>query len=332
MRFRPAAVLGLFALSLAWASPARAQQGAIADELYKQGQKLLDQGKVHEACEKFQASQEADPAIGTLINLASCHEKEGRTASAWDEFTEAASQASKANQRDREKYSREHADALEKQLHRLVIEILSPPENVVVKLDQKTLTKGVLGTALPLDPGEHDLEVSAPGKKAWQQHLKLGPGAVTERVEVPKLEDEAGAPPPSGPVPGNQGQSDKPAQAPSSSSGNIQRIVGFSIGGVGLVAGIIAVAYEITALGRDRDSHDITKTNNDQGTVNAIHDQAKQAELYAIVFAGVSVAALATGIVLVVTAPSGTPKSTAGVRLSPTFGRTGGGAALTATF
>jgi hypothetical protein len=325
------AALAILVLSLASAAPARAQQAAIADELYKQGQKLMEQGKVHEACEKFKASQEADPAIGTLINLAGCHEKEGKTASAWDEFNEAALQAQKAGQRDREKYAHEHADALEKQLHKLIIIVADKPDDVVVKLDGKQFKAGVLGTPLPLDPGDHELEVSAPGKQTWKQTVRLGPDAVTQTQNVPKLEDEAAAPNPTGPAPGAQGQSDRPGAEGGGSSGKTQRIIGYAVGGVGLVTAGFAVYYELTALSRDRDSN--LDVNLKNGTATDIHNQAKQAELYAIIFSGISVAALTTGIVLVVTAPTGAAKSANTIRLAPTFSaRGGGGAMLSGTF
>jgi hypothetical protein len=331
--------LAVLALSLASAAPAHAQQAAIADELYKQGQKLMEQGKVHEACEKFKASQEADPAIGTLINLALCHEKEGKTASSWDEFNEAALQAQKAGQRDREKYAHEHADALEKQLHKLVIIVADKPDDVVVKLDGKQFKAGVLGTPLPLDPGEHELEVSAPRKKTWMQKVQLGPDAVTQNVSVPKLEDEPETPKPTGPAPGsNRVDGDRPVRT--GSTGNTQRIIGFAVGGVGLIAAGVAVYYELTALSRDRDSKDPSVTNPQnlpnctacQQNATDIHNQAKSAELYAIVSSGVAVAALTTGIVLVVTAPTGVPKDATGMHITPTFSAHGGGGALTWSF
>jgi hypothetical protein len=81
---------------------ADATAAAAAEQLFLDGKKLLDAGKTHEACEKFAASQETDPGLGTLLHLASCHEKEGKTASAWAEFNEAQAQAQDHGEKDRE--------------------------------------------------------------------------------------------------------------------------------------------------------------------------------------------------------------------------------------
>ena len=73
--------------SVGWvASPAFAQSGsnkAAAEALFSEGRSLASAGKCDEAIPKFQASQKLDPGIGTLLNLADCYEKVGRTASAW---------------------------------------------------------------------------------------------------------------------------------------------------------------------------------------------------------------------------------------------------------
>jgi hypothetical protein len=51
---------------------------------------------------KFEESNRVDPKLGTLMNLALCHEKEGLGASAWAGYARAASLAARAGQSGRE--------------------------------------------------------------------------------------------------------------------------------------------------------------------------------------------------------------------------------------
>src|SRR3954471_12747617 len=63
---------------------ARAQSStAQAETLFRQGKDLMAHGRVAEACAAFDASQKLDPTIATLLNQASCREKNGQLATAW---------------------------------------------------------------------------------------------------------------------------------------------------------------------------------------------------------------------------------------------------------
>jgi hypothetical protein len=144
-----------------------------------------------EACQKFAESQRLDPGGGTLLNLALCHEKEGKIATAWADFREALGDARRDRRREREKLAKEHIEALEPRLPRLIVQVMgvAADHGVEVTLDGTVIAASAWGTPIPVDPGEHMVEAQEQGKKKWS-------GAVTARereqttIVVPSLEGE----------------------------------------------------------------------------------------------------------------------------------------------
>src|SRR5260221_419371 len=143
---------------------------AAAQTLFDEGRKLMAAGKLAEACPKLAESQKLDPGVGTQFNLADCYERLGQTASAWAGFLEAASTARAMGQGDREKVAKERAGTLAPRLSRLTITSSegTPPAGLDIKKDGAPVGRALWGTAIPVDPGSHLVEVSAPGKKTWQ--------------------------------------------------------------------------------------------------------------------------------------------------------------------
>ncbi len=126
----------------------------LAQQLFEDGRKLLEQGRYAEACPKFAESQRLDPGGGTLLNLAWCHELQGRTATAWSEFHDALAQAQKDARQDREDFARQHIKDLEPKLVRIVVHVA--PEvaarNPEITLDRSRLPAAAWETAVPVDP------------------------------------------------------------------------------------------------------------------------------------------------------------------------------------
>ena len=190
VRQRLATITAVFLCTLSAQSVAQTSaEPALAESLFREAERLFDAGRISEACAKLAESQRLDPKPGTLLNLATCHEKEGKTASAWAEYTQLAVMAERAGQRDRKALAEARAADLEKRLSRLRIEVGASAQGGVVELDGTRIAQAALGSPLPVDPGQHVISVSAPGKVAWSQRTTISPGPASMTLTVPELAD-----------------------------------------------------------------------------------------------------------------------------------------------
>ena len=131
---------------------ARADSKAVAEALFRDGVQLFLDNHIDESCAKLDESQRIDPALGTLLYLASCHEKQGRTASAWSEFSSAKQWALRLEQGERIAFAQQQLESIEPRLSVIVIE--APPiAGLVLLMDDRPLSAAVAGTALPVDGG-----------------------------------------------------------------------------------------------------------------------------------------------------------------------------------
>ena len=140
-----------------------------------------------EACIKFAESVSTHASVGPLLNLARCHEKAGRTATAFSEYSQAARLAQEAGQKDRATTASELAAALVPKLSRLAIMPTMPLEGMRILRDGAEFEDAGWGVAQPVDPGEHHIEVSAPGYQTWSTSVSVGADRDQKAVVVPAL-------------------------------------------------------------------------------------------------------------------------------------------------
>jgi hypothetical protein len=339
-------------------APARAQASentTIAESLFHDAQTRLAAGDVAAACDLFARSQRVEGALGTLLNLAACHEREGKTASAWTEFQNAIGWAVRIGDHAREQYARAHVASLDKELHRIVIEVTEAAPGMQVRLDDAPLPRDALGTAIPLDPGEHSIEVAASGKAPWVRKINLGPAAGTDRIEV-KLEPltSAAPEPPAAPPPPSTVDSTVPPApstapippveagawqtpsltAPNEASvsaphpANGKRIAGFVVGGVGVVGVGAAVALGIAMAEHASDRDALCPPASPCGNQRAFDDDhaARLDQQWMFVAGAVGIAALATGTYLILTSHDAPPSAARNLHVDATA--SSGGATL----
>lgn len=164
---------------------------ATAQALFESGRDLLRAGKIDEACPKLAESQRIEPATGTLLALAMCHEAQGKFASAWSEFTEVAARAATLNQTGREVHARSRVDALKPRLSTLQLKLpfeIIFLDGLEVRLDGVLLERNAWHVGVPVDGGEHAVEVRADGRKTWTQFFTVAPEHDKVVVQVEELE------------------------------------------------------------------------------------------------------------------------------------------------
>ncbi|HEY2736646.1 MAG TPA: hypothetical protein VGI70_21750, partial [Polyangiales bacterium] len=238
---------------------ARAQQSgdkAAAEALFEEGRKLMTANDFASACPKFEASQRLDPGVGTMLNLADCYEKAGKTASAWAEFRETISAAHQAGSTEREKIARKRVQALEPKLSYLTIEP-QPGQPVSVSRDGVAIDRAELGSAIPIDPGSHTIAASAPNKQSWSGDVNVGASGDRASIALPILQDSVATPPPmaAAPVP-ETSPAAIVAAAPSTPHRSGQRIGGIVAAAIGVAGIATGSVFGIIATSKLSDAKD----------------------------------------------------------------------------
>jgi hypothetical protein len=187
---------GLVLSSRASAQGAPEADATKADETFHAGHRLLKDGKFADACPKFEESQRADPASGTLLALAYCQELSGLLASACGNYRAAADLAAKEGQTERQKAATERAEALAKRVSTLTVQVpaeLSRQPGLQIRRDGIALERTAHNVAIPLNGGTHAIEVTAPGYERWAGVVTLQNEADHKTLALPTLERQSSA-------------------------------------------------------------------------------------------------------------------------------------------
>ncbi|MBS2014371.1 MAG: hypothetical protein JST00_15900 [Deltaproteobacteria bacterium] len=339
------------ALALVLAPSVASADPAAAQSLFYEARALMAKGQWAEACPKLEESNRLDPGIGTQFNLADCNEHVGKTATAWAGFLDVAAQAKAANQGEREKVARRRAQALEAKLPKLVVEVPSPLPGLEIKRDGTLVGGATYGTAIPIDPGAHKIVATAPGKQPWETQVQATEGKTT-RVSIPRelpnaIVAAAPAPAPNAPPPSPAPL--PPASGVTSSSftttesfpppvteerGTTQRTLGWIVAGLGAAGLGVGGAFGISSMSNRDEARQYCTGDlcNAQGV--SLRDDAIRDGNVATVTMIAGGAALAGGLLLVLTAGHGASKeeSTSRLRAAPSVAQNGGGLSIQGAF
>jgi len=249
-----------------------------AEARFQQASEAFDRGRVDEACLAFAESLRLVATLGTLLNLALCHEKQGKTATAWGEFTQAAAWAGDAKQWDRRDFAHQHVARLERSLSRIQLSLSSGAEPAAITIDGQPVA--VTRVALPvfLDPGNHEIVATAAGRRDFVTTVSLRADADAQIVAIPPLEPLRIASP--------------PAHDSAAAPQDRRPPLGWIVGGAGLVAIVTGVGFGVDALAKTGDLG--PSCGNRCG-----HGPAQVAEAVSIASLSAGAAALAAGVWLV---------------------------------
>ncbi len=310
----------LAAWSVSTACPARvwAQEGTsqstVAQALFEQARKLMDEGSYDDACPKLVESQRLDPATGTLLNLGICYDKAGKTASAWDAFKQALASAQREGRADRAGFAQKHIEQIEPRLSTLMVVVPDDerPDGMDVTVDGVALGHAAWGAPIPMDPGKHVVRVTATGRRPWVTDVVLGSEADRKVVTITPLEPVAEAPPP--PPSG-------PDVAPPVDASGGSATMGYVVGGAGVVFLGVGAYFGLRAFSSWSDREDHCVGGCDATAVTKAEDTNRFAN-YANVAVPLGLLGIGVGTYLVVTAP-GEQERPAKYRVQPAVARDG---------
>ena len=306
------------AVVLVLASPAFADK---ADELFKQGKKLMAEKKFAEACPKLEKSFEVDATIGTELNIGRCYEEWGKLGKAYHAYSDALKRADDAKD-NRAPKIKELIAKLEPNVPHLVIHIPDGAETsgLQVAIDGVTVTD--ITAPQLVDPGPKSIEYalgSGPRKSKLVPMERGGTSEIT--LDLPKAKADK-----------TDKVSDKvvvaPKQVPEAPAPNVghgQRVAGVVIAGAGVATLGLSTYLALAARSKYNDAlaancMGMTNACNMQGLTDT-HD-ARSAANTATIIGGVGLAAIAAGIVVYVIAPHATSAEHA-LYVAPTASGTG---------
>ncbi|MBK9031583.1 MAG: hypothetical protein IPL61_09660 [Myxococcales bacterium] len=326
MRGSATAVVLAFLATLAAgaiAQPSEAVQKA--DELFQQGRALLDAGDAVAACPKFEESQRLDPGLGTLLNLADCYERTGRLGSALTAFRSAEEQARRLGERKRETAAADRARSLEGRVSRVTITVAAGErsEGFEVRRNGAIVPALDFGRPIAVDPGPITIEAVAPGREPFRRAIDISRTQSQHQVDIPVLAPTRAAPPPDDQV---TPPPPPPLVAATVDAGAGRRRLGYIVGGLGVVGLGAGIAIGLKAKGDYGDANCPAGTCASAADLDQANDARRLGTIGTIV-GGVGVAALATGVVLWLTAP----RSRA-VEIAPTASADGVGVTFAGRF
>lgn len=123
-------------------------------------------------CKALEAAIIASPtSVPTMLELGTCNEERGKLATAIRWFRKAQAAATEAGLADADRTAKQHALAISRSIPVLALTVEGPP-GTTIEIDGYTIDAGQYGN-VELDPGVHEVVGRAPGKQAFRAKVTL---------------------------------------------------------------------------------------------------------------------------------------------------------------
>lgn len=279
----------------------KAEIEAQAEKAFREGLALMRTDECPKALERFNESHRLDPSAASLINVAICHERLGKTAAAWRTFVQAIDAAVSEGSTELRSQAAAALSKLGPILTRVRIVIARPTEAQRVLVNGEPVSD--FRDPVPVDPGTSVIEVVAPGRKPWRMTVRADRMGSVFVVEVPELEPAAGA---------------KRVERAD------LRPAALALGGVGVIGLAVGAVWAVRAkASNDRANDEGTCTSTHCNEVgNKFRDEAWDRARVATWATVLGAAAVGGGAVLWVLSPSNTEKAPVAIGpwLDPKYG------------
>lgn len=169
-----------------------------AADSFNDGKRLMGKGQHAEACAAFKRSEDAaGPNVKTRYWLGRCNEEQGKKAAAYLAYKDAKRMSEKAGDTKRTEVIETRIRELGKILPFLVLTV--PPKirvpGLAIQRDGEDVAESEWGTPVPVDPGKHQITVSAPGMQEITLHVTATDPGSKAQIVIPELAKSASAEP-----------------------------------------------------------------------------------------------------------------------------------------
>jgi hypothetical protein len=187
----------LLAIVVLWAAPVQATaqpaepspaEMRAARRLFQSGLRAARDGRWDEALRDFERSYAIAEVPTTLLNLAGAQVQTGRLVTGAASYrlflTRAEGGRAAAYRGEAEAALR----AVEARIPRITVRVRGLAADDAIELDGSTVSRGEVGTPLPVDPGEHVIRVRRDGATAAEERVSVSEGERRQLVlSVPAL-------------------------------------------------------------------------------------------------------------------------------------------------